>query len=923
MINNVIKSIFKTGEGPSSSPVQFRVDGKPAYYIEPVVTKGRLPFNSASIVIKVYKDDSKSVCLPCRIRWYRVYADRNFEIEDLEDSEIFDFSAGDIGSEIKAVLKPKVLDHGVKQSGCTVTFGPVRFDPNIRPPLESVLLSGFSKFNVMVDLQNPEMSGTEGGEPISVFISQNQIKFFYHSLESEESFFIELNNKKPTLEVPSNEIERITIKFDQICYDNGQSAFLDDDEDDQNQFGGSGTGNSKVKSRRNLEDRQRESRDFVEQLYQRNTEGSEKYKMTIRFFSRNSRDIFLISCKLFRIVPVVSLSSLFRQIDVLLRENRLFEGASQVTMNELLVEHDLLRSSLLNTIEYVKELDTEKDELQACMIVLEKDLKTTIDEYKRLLNENVENQAAQNQILPSQNNQLLPSRAPEKFKRERLENLNRSLLSVQGDLPEKINKRLDLSVSHMRGINGGGGLTNNLGKVSGGVSKFEFKKLQKELQRVKATKDILMKELLAIKSKKKQKKEKIRQQLDQMSIRVDKVNQDLSRVNDTMISKDADLDSRLFNINDMSAIQTVRGDQTMELGRSRQVKKFGSILQNDTANVGGLEDNDRSGMDMSKSRIRNSRMVDEIKIESLQKEMTKMTNTLNDLKISNNKLSVQLEQSNKRANENLKLGKELRESELEDMKMQNEVLEKTITELQSENVRDAQLLLDFRKKVGSLIETGKMSQADQTQNNGQTLLDSSMTDSILGMDASTQNKLLNLENEGLSKKVGSLQQEVAMLRTEINSLRKGDIRMSMAGSMAHQKEVEVLRKDLTGVIAENQNLRDLLNKIKATNAPLDVDTVVKKLKDEVKQLRNMNLKMIDDMKKRQENSLSGDTKGEQNSPMIIEQLSKTNERLMGEVMRLQEQVQAFEDAKMSFISDSMNESYLNNSLASGMSVLGK
>ena len=127
----------------------------------------------------------------------------------------------------------------------------------------------------------------------------------------------------------------------------------------------------------------------MEPLYTDNEDGDEKYTLDLKFFSRNTRDIFLLSCRLFRIVPVVALSSLFRQVDVLLRENRLFEGSSSVLMNDLLVEHDLIRANLLNTIGYVKELDKEKDELQECVIILEKDLKTTIDEFKRLLKEHM------------------------------------------------------------------------------------------------------------------------------------------------------------------------------------------------------------------------------------------------------------------------------------------------------------------------------------------------------------------------------------------------------------------------------------------------------------------------------------------------------------------------------------------------------
>ena len=53
----------------------------------------------------------------------------------------------DIGGEIKATIRSLDENH---KGDATIIFGPIRFDDNLRPPLESVLLSGFSKFNVMV-----------------------------------------------------------------------------------------------------------------------------------------------------------------------------------------------------------------------------------------------------------------------------------------------------------------------------------------------------------------------------------------------------------------------------------------------------------------------------------------------------------------------------------------------------------------------------------------------------------------------------------------------------------------------------------------------------------------------------------------------------------------------------------------------------
>ena len=108
--------------------------------------------------------------MPLRIKWFRYIAERHYEVPEIEDSEVYDFSALDIGIEVKAIILPKDNSDSTKVS---VTFGPIKFDPLARPPLESVLLSGFSKFNVLAESQNHEQTTTDGGEPCSVFVSSN------------------------------------------------------------------------------------------------------------------------------------------------------------------------------------------------------------------------------------------------------------------------------------------------------------------------------------------------------------------------------------------------------------------------------------------------------------------------------------------------------------------------------------------------------------------------------------------------------------------------------------------------------------------------------------------------------------------------------------------------------------------------------
>ena len=77
-----------------------------------------------------------------------------------------------------------------------------------------------------------------------------------------------------------------------------------------------------------------------------------------------------------------------------------------------------------------------------------------------------------------------------------MDQLNASLLSVKGEYKEKINKRLDLSVSHIRGIRPHfNGNNKNPKTIKGMVSKEEHQHVVQELERTKKTRDMFMKEL--------------------------------------------------------------------------------------------------------------------------------------------------------------------------------------------------------------------------------------------------------------------------------------------------------------------------------------------------------------------------------------------------------------------------------------------
>ena len=227
-------------------------------------------------------------------------------------------------------------------------------------------------------------------------------------------------------------------------------------------------------------------------------------------------------------------------------------------------------------------------------------------------------------------------------------------------------------------------------------------------------------------------------------------------------------------------------------------------------------------------------------------------------------------------------------------------------------------------------------------------------------------KLLNLENQSLSKRFGYLKTENDMLKEDlriaktkraIEDLKDGGNGQTNQAHIQELKEkINAFEFENTQIRNENQNLRNLLEKMKEVDSQVNLKSMVDGLQKELSELRDVNsqlltqrdalVQMTEEQKTKhsteQTNEIQENETGESGQDMkqstagtgdrqvedemrkqrestqklLIEQLSKTNERLMTEIMRLQNQVQAFEDARTSFISDSMNDSYLQNSLAS-------
>lgn len=859
---NVITNFF------APSKVQYyRVEGKVDYFLEVTETKGRLPFNTASVAVRAYSNKDKTLQLPVKIKWYRLQAERNYEIEELENKDCYDFSAMDVGGEIKASLRS--MDEKFKGIS-SVIFGPIRFDDNLRPPLESVLLSGFSKFNVMV--QDDEQSGPDKVQPISVFMSPNQVKFFYYTNHDEESFFVEITSECPRLQVVSAECENLLLFFDEVGFEN------------------------ETKPKRKLYKETADIQSFGE------SQISEKYCVHLRFFSRNSRDIFVTAVRLFRIVPVVSLSSLFRQIDVLLRENKLFEGNGRVTMNELLVEHDLLRTNLLSAIEYAKDLDADREELQKCVTVLERDLEHTMLEFRKYIEDHMRGVP----LSHSGTGKADLSGGLKKF-----DELNASLLSNRGEMKNFIKKKLDET-------------TTNIHEKTLKTS-AELEKLKNELDNAKKLNNVYAKKIKELQDHKAKKKETVARALKEMNQHMNNVSKEVNNFNQIaeQIKDTSRLQSQMF---DVSGIESKNDEDDMfqsnpfNLGADRALLKKKVLPKTEIlgSNLYKIDEKSELEKEKASSAILNSELrakESEIsnlkaKIKELERNLIEQQSRLNNSTSRKGEKSMEIESSNAKIVELI--------AQVNGLKLQEE-------DLKNEAAKGGQYIEEIRSLLKAVVAEDE-SVLKPPMNSS--LIDESLMNDVFKVNLNTKLKMLDIENDNLKKRTTTLTKEVFLLREENRQLRldssKGTNPFSTFGGLPpgalSKEDHDQLRRELDSLSVENGNLRQILTKMKDQDQQLNVNETVKALKKEISELAAVNQNLLSqklELTKRNEQMKNQvaerkDDGEERKEKLIIDQLTKTNERLMTEIARLEEKIMQYDEARQSFISD-MNDSYLSQS----------
>ena len=106
------------------------------FFIVPVV-EGDLPFQTSSLSVRCYKDQTKQELISFECKWYQVFEGKYTEIKDADGHFTYHLSPYDIGCSIRLAVKST----SSSSSGLAfVTFGPIELDPSLKPYIENRLL---------------------------------------------------------------------------------------------------------------------------------------------------------------------------------------------------------------------------------------------------------------------------------------------------------------------------------------------------------------------------------------------------------------------------------------------------------------------------------------------------------------------------------------------------------------------------------------------------------------------------------------------------------------------------------------------------------------------------------------------------------------------------------------------------------------
>lgn len=130
---------------PDNRNVNFKTTGKHSFFVDPTI-RGKLPYQSASITITCFTDETRSAAQEFTCKWYRIDEGRSFEMEDDAEAITYHVSPYDIGKTIKCLVKGT----GRGKGWAELVFGPIKPDPALISQMENNLIFGVDDMSIEV-----------------------------------------------------------------------------------------------------------------------------------------------------------------------------------------------------------------------------------------------------------------------------------------------------------------------------------------------------------------------------------------------------------------------------------------------------------------------------------------------------------------------------------------------------------------------------------------------------------------------------------------------------------------------------------------------------------------------------------------------------------------------------------------------------
>ena len=450
---------------PESKKQNYEINGKHQFHIEPTI-RGKLPYQSSSVSITCYSDDSKRKPIDFICKWYRTFENRSYEMEEDPNAITYHVNPYDIGKTIKVIIKATDLrDRGVAE----LSFGPIQSDPALVCQMENNLIFGVEDMKVEVVRVGNKMINWSNN--VNSTISVDYTGFVMNFDGFQDNLHFKFDPKNTTNKLKQNENNSIFSKNNpaivtagnnnyasQTNYNRGNGNSFDYNSNGytnnatplENQYSSNNSNYGLLNEYQSVTSTPITGIDInvidndpcaieitfdyketttLKRIFQCDiSEGS----LMIKFESRFFRDNFLLTFMVAKTLRYMSVSLLSGQLEKILRDERpLTILRSDDQKNQQLFIMENLRRGLTNMIDINASLLQENKKISKAYQVLEEDTGFIIKDFstlfEKLRNEgncgqdNLKHLESFNRKFSSNSNEINPKKESDKETIARLE----------------------------------------------------------------------------------------------------------------------------------------------------------------------------------------------------------------------------------------------------------------------------------------------------------------------------------------------------------------------------------------------------------------------------------------------------------------------------------------------------------------------